>query len=357
MSPARRRTLLFAGGLSLVAVVARGLEPPLSSTLAADIARLSEATEASGVFTADNLISNERSYLEVAPALAARHAQGGAYIGVGPDQNFSYIARVRPAVAYVIDIRRDNLLLHLLFKALFAEARTRAEYLCLLTGRAVPLGTERWRTAGLDEIVAHVDGSTPWADGVEALRRRLDRTIAGFGVPLSRADFETIARFHHTFVADGLDLVFSSHGRAERRYFPASRYPTLRELLTARASDGRQWSYLASEDDFQFVKALEARDAVIPVVGDVSGPRALKAIGAAVAGRGERVSAFYISNVEAYLESDAAAARFIDNLSRLPRDGGSVMIRSVFKGGTSTSLVQPIDQVLIEEAAASRVRR
>ena len=234
MGAALGRAVLVACGLSLVATGARGLEPQAAGTFAGDIARLSEPA---GVFDADNLISNERSYLEVAPALAARHVEGGVYIGVGPDQNFSYIARVRPSVAYIIDIRRDNLLLHLLFKALFLEARTRAEYLCFLTGRPVPYGTERWRSADLDELVAHIDHSTPWADGpdgVDALGRRLEQRIAGFGVALSRADRDTIARFHHTFIAEGLDLVFSSHGRAERRYFPASRYPTLRELLTAR---------------------------------------------------------------------------------------------------------------------------
>ena len=351
MGSANRRAFLVACGLCLLGAGARGLEPPSATTFASEIARLSEPA---GAFDTDNLISNERSYLDVAPALDEGGARGGAYLGVGPDQNFSYIARVRPSIAYIIDIRRDNLLLHLLFKALFAEARTRAEYLCLLTGRPVPYGTERWRTASLDEIVAHVDESTPWPDAVDALGRRLDKTIAGFGVPLSRADLDTIARLRRTFVAEGLDLVFSSHGRAERRYFPASRYPTLRDLLRARGADGRQWNYLASEDDFQFVKALEARDGVVPVVGDVSGPHALRAIGAAVAGRGERVSAFYISNVEGYLEPDAAFGRFLDNLSRLPRDERSVMIRSVFSGGSSASLVQPIDQTLTE---ASRGRR
>ena len=351
MGSAWRRAFLVACGLSVVTAGARGLEPPAAGTFADDIARLSEP---SGTFDADNLISNERSYLEIAPALAARPVEGGAYVGVGPDQNFSYIARIRPSVAYIIDIRRDNLLLHLLFKALFAEARTRAEYLCLLTGRPVPYGIERWRSAGVDELVAHVDQSTPWPDAVEALRSRIDQTIALFGVPLSRADLDTIARFHHAFIVEGLDLVFSGHGRAERRYFPASRYPTLRELLTAQVADGRQWSYLASEDDFQFVKALHARDAIIPVVGDVSGPHALRAIGAAVAARGERVSAFYISNVETYLESDSAVSRFLDNLSRLPRDEGSVMIRSVFNAGSSTSLVQPIDQTLAKASRGGR---
>ena len=80
--------------------------------------------------------------------------EGGAYIGVGPDQNFSYIAHIRPAIAFIVDIRRDNLLLHLLFKALFAEARTRVEYLALLTGRPVPPGLDDWREAGIARLVA-----------------------------------------------------------------------------------------------------------------------------------------------------------------------------------------------------------
>lgn len=335
----------------MAAPIAQGLQPPPADTFAGAVARLSEPP---GHFGADNLISNERSYLVVAPELEARRLHGGGYVGVGPDQNFSYIARVRPSTAYVLDIRRDNLLLHLLFKALFAEARTRAEYLCLLTGRPLPYGTERWRSAGIDDIVAHVDQSTPWPDQVAALRRRLEGTIAGFGVALSRADLDTIARFHAAFVSRSLDLVFTSRDALERRFFPASRYPTLRELVTGRDRGGRQWSYLASEDDFQFVKELQARGGIIPVVGDVSGPHALKAIGAAMAARGERVSAFYISNVEAYLESDAEVSRYLDNLSRLPRAEGSVMIRSVFTGDQSTSLVEPMEETLARGVRGSR---
>ena len=76
------------------------------------------------------------------PELKARGVKGGAYIGVGPDQNFSYIAAIRPDVAFIVDVRRDNLLLHLLFKSLFSLARTRVEYLALLLGRQVPADLE-----------------------------------------------------------------------------------------------------------------------------------------------------------------------------------------------------------------------
>src|SRR5262245_57598047 len=79
------------------------------------VGRLSEP---GGDFGGDNLISNEQSYLHVMPALAQARVSGGAYVGVGPDQNFSYIAQVKPEIAYLIDIRRDNLLLLLLFRAI-----------------------------------------------------------------------------------------------------------------------------------------------------------------------------------------------------------------------------------------------
>ena len=150
-----RRAAGYASLASMAAVVLFALQtPPLAAgSFADEIARLSEPE---GAFDTDNLISNERSYLEVVPALLASGASGGAYIGVGPDQNFSYIARIRPSVAYIIDIRRDNLLLHLLFKALFALAPDRVTYLALLTGRsppALPGG------ASADDLVRAIDGA------------------------------------------------------------------------------------------------------------------------------------------------------------------------------------------------------
>jgi hypothetical protein len=72
-----------------------------------------ELSEPDGTFLSDNLVSNEQSFLQVVPQLRASVQPGGAYLGVGPEQNFTYIATTRPAVAFIIDIRRGNLLLHL----------------------------------------------------------------------------------------------------------------------------------------------------------------------------------------------------------------------------------------------------
>jgi hypothetical protein len=331
MRPAVRRTLAVCA-LALLPWAVRSLTPArAASAFAAEIERLSEPE---GSFDTDNLISNERGYLQIIPALVSGGVSGGTYIGVGPDQNFSYIARIRPAIAYIIDIRRDNLLLHLLFKALFARSGTRVEYLCRLTGRAPPADLSRWSRSTIAQITEYVDGqpaAAPRADDLEA-------AVNASGVRLSRADHETIQRFHRTFITAGLGLQFQSFGRLPQPY-----YPTFRDLLLATDAGGHTWNYLASEDDFRFVKSLQARDAVIPVVGNVAGTHAMRTIAETIVARGGRVSAFYVSNVETYLYRNGQSERFVENVGRLPHDAHSVIIRSMFGGGgVSTSVVEPM---------------
>jgi hypothetical protein len=313
-------------------------------------------SEPGGYFDTDNLISNERGYLHVIGALGRLGVRGGAYVGVGPDQNFSYIARVRPTVAFVVDVRRDNLLQHLMFKALFAGARNRAEYLALLLGRPAPADAQRWADRPVDAIVAYLDSTPPTAASARAAR---DLVLAGArrsGVALTPADLATVARFHQAFVDAGLGLQFTSAGRAPRPY-----YPTLRQLVQERDLEGNQASYLAREDDFQFVKALQARDLVVPVVGDLAGPHALAAVGAEVRRRGTRVSALYASNVEDYLLRGGTFPRYARTVAGLPRDRRSVIIRSYFGGNFgaapqavpgyySTQLLQTIDAFAADAA-------
>ena len=326
-----------------------------ASAFAAQVASLSEP---GGYFDTDNLISNERSYLQVLADLDKRGVHGGAYLGVGPDQNFTYIAAIRPTVAFIVDVRRDNMLLHLLFKALFAQSHTRIDYLAQLTGRPVPANVDTWRTAPVSRLVSYIDG-TPAQSSVEALRKRVDEAIAGTGVPLSAEDRRTIDRFHRRFIADGLSLQFQSTGRPIQAY-----NPTYRDLLVDRDSSGREANYLASEEAFQFVKGLEGRDLVVPVTGDLSGPSAVVAIGRALAAKQERVSAFYVSNVEFYLFGAGTFPRFAANLQHLPHAPNAVLIRSVFgrygspvrPGDASTSRLQGIDE-LLRDYAAGRVRQ
>jgi hypothetical protein len=338
--------LVLAGVLAGASAGTGGAQRP--SPFAAQVASLSEPA---GYFDTDNLISNERSYLQVLPDLQ-RRVRGGAYIGVGPDQNFTYIAEVRPSIAFIVDVRRDNLLLHLLFKALFAQSRTRVEYLAQLFGRPVPADIDAWRTASVDKLIAYIDGTMAAPASPQA-------RSAGGGVPLSAEDRATIDRFHRRFIDEGLSLRFQSTGRP-----PQSYNPTYRDLLRDTDASGRQGNFLASEDAFQFVKRLEAADLVIPVVGNLAGPSAVAAIGKALAARHEHVSVFYVSNVEFYLFGDGSFSRFAENLGLVPHTPASVLIRSIFgryagasrPGDASVSRVDAIDD-LLHEHAAGRIRQ
>jgi hypothetical protein len=270
----------------------------------------------------------------VVDALEERDIRGGAYLGVGPDQNFSYIAAIRPEIAFIVDVRRDNLLQHLLFKALFAVADDRLEYLCLLFGLPLPDDAGAWRDSSIAALVAYVDTVDAQPRSTRAALDTVAALVGRFGVPLSEEDRATIGRFHERFLGARLDLRFRSHGRAPRPH-----YPTLRRLVLETDRRGRQVSYLASESRWRVVDALQQRDRVIPVVGDFAGDHALRAIADLLHSHGTPVTAFYTSNVEFYLWGDGTFEPYAANVSRLPLAERSVLIRSFF--GRNVGYVHP----------------
>ena len=347
----RLATVLLS--IALVGPVHAGQAP---RPFAAAVAALSEE---GGYFDTDNLISNERSYADALPALDAPGLAGGVYIGVGPDQNFSYIARLRPSVAYLVDIRRDNLLLHLLFKALFTLADSRADYVCLLVGCTVP-PEARESLAGADgtRLAAWVEAARGAAHGAATPDPRITSTLAGFDVPLGAEDQGAIARFHRSFLDRGLGLQFQSFGRPPQRF-----YPSYRDLMLEADPTGAPAHFLASERAYAVVRDLQRADAVIPVVGDLAGTRALAAIAKRVEADGRKVSAVYTSNVEYYLFGAGRFDAFVANLTRMPRAPGAVLIRAIFAtaggrtrpGYGSESRAVPIAPLLTDHAAG-RVR-
>jgi hypothetical protein len=324
-----RPLVLLIQSLVLFTVPAGVREPGAPPVQGTGFSRLVERlSEPGGYFDSDNLVSNETSYLHVLPALAAMGVKGGAYLGVGPEQNFSYIAEIKPELAILVDIRRDNLLLHLLFKAMFEVSRNRMEYLCLLFGRPAPAVLTRWTDASLEDILTYVD-ITP-RDSVAYRRSHaelMDR-VARLGVALADSDRSTLRRFHDEFYDRGLDITFTSRGRLSR---PG--YPSERELYLATDLDGNRVSYLATEERFRTVRDLERRDRVVPVVGDLSGAIALKAIAGYLREINLPVSAFYVSNVEMYLFRGGSFPQFVENVKALPTGPTSVVIRSYFGRG------------------------
>jgi hypothetical protein len=311
----------------LTAALAQAAPKRAESGFAAAVARLSEP---GGFFDTDNLISNEASYLHVVGRLRELGVSGGTYIGVGPDQNFSYIAAMRARYAYILDIRRDNLLQHLMFKALFERSRSRMDYLCRWLGRVPPPNLAAWDNRGIEDILDWIDSRPTDDQFVGTEQAGIIRAAQSTGIPLSAQDIATIKRFHSTFTREGLGLRFTSFNRGPRPY-----YPTLRQLILERDLDGKLASYLADEADWRYVKGLQSANRVIPVVGNLAGPHSLAAIGRDVTARGEKVAAIYTSNVEQDIWRVGSFPKFAESLKALPRsDGGrSVIIRSYFGGG------------------------
>src|SRR5438552_19074703 len=136
------RTFATARALSWLLLLALVAIPPATagqsaaqqkapeSLSAAEFSRLiRELSEDGGYFRSDNFTSNETSYLHVVDKLQQLGATGGAYVGVGPEQNFTYIAKIRPRIAIIIDIRRQAMIQHLMTKAVFHLAPTRSQFL------------------------------------------------------------------------------------------------------------------------------------------------------------------------------------------------------------------------------------
>jgi hypothetical protein len=286
------------------------------------IERLSEK---GGYFDTDNLISNESSYLHVIGRMESMGVRGGAYLGVGPEQNFSYIVTIHPRIAFILDIRRDNLLEHLMFKVLFEAAPTRIEYLSLLFGRVPPADAGSWQDRPITDLVDYIDGTRPDSGRTEAAQRLLFDGVQATGYPLSPEDISTIERIHRTFVDAGPGLRYNSHGRA-----PRASYPTYRQLLLEKDRSGRRSNYLTTEEGYRLLREMEQRNLIVPVVGDFAGDHALRDIATWLRQNGLEVSAFYLSNVEFYLWQDRTFGRFASNVATLPFNDTTVMIRSLF---------------------------
>ena len=355
--------LALAGVLACDSALAAAQAPlrPIPDSIADLGALVARLSDAGGSFDTDNLISNERGYQQVLGAMDRLSVRGGAYIGVGPDQNYTYIANTHPRIAFVVDIRRDNMLEHLLFKALFAVAANRAEYLALWTGRPVPVNVATYANRSIDEIVVWLDSTPATPASASRARAMVAEHLQRSGIPLSAKDVATIARFHDAFIADGLSLQFTTVGRAPRVY-----YPTLRQLVLEHDASGQRRGYLATAAGFQLVKSMHRRNLIVPVTGDLAGAHTLAGIGGYLAEHGARVSALYVSNVEDYLIRAGTFASYVAGVRALPRDTNAVIIRSYFGAGMghpestpeyhATQLLQRMDRFAADGGAASVTR-
>jgi hypothetical protein len=293
-----------------------------------------ELSEPDGTFRSDNLVSNEMYMQRVIPELTRLAKPGRAYLGVGPEQNFTYIAAVRPAIAFIVDIRRGNLQLHLMYKALFELSADRAEFVSRLFSLQRRGGLTKQSTA--KEIFAAFAAETKneelYQQNAAAIREQLS---AKGRLGVSADDRKGIEAIYRTFYTRGLDIHYEIS--------PGSNgaFPTYPDLMTATDTGMVPRSFLASEENFQIVKDLQTRNLVVPVVGNFAGPKAIRAIARYLRSHGALVSAFYVSNVEQYLGREGGLEEFCASAATLPVDDSSAFIRSERGGFRSRGLNGP----------------
>lgn len=291
---------------------------------------MDDLSEPAGEFFSDNYISNETSYLQVSRQLADRAASSdrrGVYIGVGPEQNFTYIALTRPTMAYIVDIRRDNLVLQLLYKAAFDIATDRGHFIALLTARPHDASAPTPR-GPVDAIFAHAGRAKATAESFEQTHALLlDRIVKTYGIELDATDRRSLNNAHKAFWRDGLDIRFKLKENSTRKY------PTLRELLAAKDQHGHANGFFASAEAFAIVQRMQRENRIVPVVGDFAGDHALPKLAEHLRNSGEVVDYFYVSNVEQYLMGDGVWWKWQRNIAALPIDSQSAFIRCYLDQG------------------------
>ena len=304
-----------------------------------------EFSEPGGYFQSDNLVSNERPYQNVVPALK-QLPRGGVYLGVAPEQNFTYIAALEPRLAFILDIRRGNLVAHLMYKALLELSPERADFLSRLFSRRRPAGLSK--TSSVHELfAAYDDANEPDAAYYkENLKAVADQLTKVHGFELGAEDLVQLDAIFGMFFQHGPGLTYaSSQGRGGRNM------PSYAELQMGMDLDGQSRAFLASEESYGVLRTMEQKNLIVPIVGDFAGPKALKAIGRYLADQGATVTAYYTSNVEQYLFQNGVWQSFYANVATLPVDERSTFIRSA----RGQNVLDPI-QLLLRDVAEGRIQ-
>ena len=187
-------------------------------------------------------------------------------MGVGPEQNFTLIAAVKPSLAFIVDIRRGNLHLHCCTRrssncrpigstSCRGSSRGPGPRACVRVHsgrnlRGVPeRGTERSVLQGKSE-----GRQTRSSSPNTALRCRR-KTSPG------------IEYVYNAFFSYGPSIQYSSSDG-----FAGNGEPNYVDLMLATDAMGQQRGYLTSDEAFAAVKDLESRNAIVPLVGDFAGP-------------------------------------------------------------------------------------
>jgi hypothetical protein len=148
-------------------------------------------------------------------------------------------------------------------------------------------------------------------------------------LPLGKDDIDGIEYVYRNFHQFGPAINYTSSigGRSTGSSYAA--------IMASRDREtGEERTYLATNEAYAQIRAMQRKNLIVPVVGDFAGPRALRAVGAYLRTHGAVLSAFYVSNVEDYLRRNGVWPAFCANVAAMPLDASSVFIRPGGRAGS-----------------------
>ncbi|MBI3933957.1 MAG: hypothetical protein HY316_04645 [Acidobacteria bacterium] len=324
--------LLAAGGATFQAP--RTPASHTGSISSTEFSRLiQDFSEPGGYFFSDNFTSNESAYIYIMKPLEKYGTTGGAYVGVGPEQNFTYIAHIRPEIAFIVDIRRQAIIQHLMYKTIFHLAPDRAQFLSILFSKPFVGSGAPQRESPIEEILKYFSTAPSSEDAYRTNLLRLEKTIRqDFQFPLTASDRQDLSYVYNSFYRGDLRISFRMAGDGYGGYW-GSRFPNLADLILATDQDGETGNFLVKESDYQFVRKLQQKNRIIPVVGDFGGTKALASVAGYLRQNGYTLSAFYTSNVEQFLFDGRSFPNFVASVRKMPVSKKSVILRAARTGG------------------------
>jgi hypothetical protein len=314
----RLRTVLalFVGCFSVFSLISLRAADTLPTRLTDEaywnlIVQLSEVP--SNVYPHAVFTGNEPGYQEMLPQLTRIVAPGGTYLGVGPEQNYTYMVALKSKIGILIDIRRDQMLQHLMFKALFELSTDRPDFVGKLFSRKRP--PQLTADSSVQDIFRAYATVGPDGALVESNWKEILSTL------------RTTHRFALTDIDEqrmrAIFILFAREGVLEFRSSQES--PGYMRNMTQTDASGKNWSFLASKENFNWLRDMFAKNLIIPVVGDFTGPKAVRAVGKYLRDHGAIVNVFYVSNVEDYIQPSWNA--YTANIASLPIDSSSMFVR------------------------------
>jgi len=293
-------------------------------------------SEPTGFFSSDNWVSNELSYLDVIELLKDTSSRGGAYIGVGPEQNFTYITAVKPDIAFIVDIRQMNRMQHLYYKVLFELAETRAEFLSLLLCKPLDPKKEKMlkQNHNIDSLVIYFYQTSPEQKLRDKIYKQVIEILAKkYSFQLTISENSDLTYVMDAFYNYNIDITYNGLRR--------SWYPTLGQILRSQSSDGKQKNPFYSDEDYAYLRKMHRENRIIPITGNFAGTKAFSSIAAYLTAKKITVSAIYVSNVEQYLLRDYRDwNQWVSNVKALPITDKSVVIRWTHNGSGMNQLTR-----------------